>query len=496
MDFNGARWSAGTTRGRLLLAASGAACSDAAAHGFGQRYDLPVPLSLYLAGAAAAVILSFVIMAAFARTPTLSMAARTPGSKSNLFEIPALAAGAARIAAVALLALVVGAGFLGNPAPVKNIAPIMVWAIWWVGMAYICALACNVWALVNPLDTIFAWMESVYARITGGKPLSRHLRYPSALATWPAVALFFGFAWSELAWDNSDVPVCVAAAVLAYCAITWLAMFLFGRRKWLEHGEAFAIVFSLLGRFAPLELRSTGCRHGIRMRPYAVGLLVDEPVAPALMMLVLLMLATVTFDGLMETPFWAQIAGWSGSVLATLGFPPARAPAILTTAGLAAIAIVFLAVYLACAGLIARSARAAASSPDTSTIARYFVFTLIPIAIGYHLAHYLSFIVSAAQYLIPLLSDPLGFGWDIFGTANHIIRIGIVDAQTVWYVSVAAIVIGHVAAVCLAHTMALKLFGDRRAALRSQYPMLALMVGYTMVSLWIISQPIVASRFG
>jgi hypothetical protein len=129
-------------------------------------------------------------------------------------------------------------------------------------------------------------------------------------------------------------------------------------------------------------------------------------------------------------------------------------------------------------------------------IARLFVFTLVPIAIGYHLAHYLSFVVSAFQYLIPLISDPLGLGWDLFGTALHIVRIGIVDARAIWYASVVAIVLGHVAAVYLAHVMAVRVFGDRRAALRSQYPMLALMLGYTMVSLWIIAQPIVSSRFG
>ena len=102
----------------------------------------------------------------------------------------------------------------------------------------------------------------------------------------------------------------------------------------------------------------------------------------------------------------------------------------------------------------------------------------------------------AIQYLIPLASDPLGLGWDLFDTARYIIKIGVVDARTVWYVSVTAIVIGHIAAVCLAHAMALRVFKDNQAALCSQYPMLALMVGYTMVSLWIISQPIVNSRAG
>ena len=125
-----------------------------------------------------------------------------------------------------------------------------------------------------------------------------------------------------------------------------------------------------------------------------------------------------------------------------------------------------------------------------------FVLTLVPIAIAYHLAHYLSFLLMACQYLIPLASDPFGFGWDLFGTTLYVVRISVVDAQFIWYASVAAIVAGHVAAVYLAHVMAMRVYTDKRAALRSQYPMLLLMIGYTMVSLWIIAQPIVTSRFG
>jgi uncharacterized membrane protein len=95
----------------------------------------------------------------------------------------------------------------------------------------------------------------------------------------------------------------------------------------------------------------------------------------------------------------------------------------------------------------------------------------------------------AAQYLIPLASDPFGLGWDLFGTRNYFVR-GLIDARVVWYVSVAAIVAGHIAALYIAHSQALREFPDRRSAQRSQWPMLVLMVGYTMLSLWIIAQPI------
>ncbi len=121
------------------------------------------------------------------------------------------------------------------------------------------------------------------------------------------------------------------------------------------------------------------------------------------------------------------------------------------------------------------------------------MFSLVPIAIAYHLAHYLSYLLVAGQFIIPLVSDPFGVGWNIFGTAGYRLEIGVVGAKFVWYTAVIAIVVGHVIAVGVAHVVASRAFGSASAALKSQYPFLVLMVGYTMVSLWILSQPIVGS---
>jgi hypothetical protein len=119
------------------------------------------------------------------------------------------------------------------------------------------------------------------------------------------------------------------------------------------------------------------------------------------------------------------------------------------------------------------------------------VLTLVPIALAYHLAHYLSFLLLAGQLILPPASDPFGLGWDLFGTANRTLDIGIVIMRTVWWTAVIAIVVGHVYAVYLAHVMALRLYGSGRPALLSQLPLVLLMIGYTMISLWILSQPIV-----
>ena len=130
----------------------------------------------------------------------------------------------------------------------------------------------------------------------------------------------------------------------------------------------------------------------------------------------------------------------------------------------------------------------------TKRIAGLFVLTRVPIAIAYQFAHYLSYLVTASQYMISIASDPFGWGWNLFGTAMHLVRPNIIDARLVWIVSLVAIVAGHVAALYLGHLLSAQEFEDRRAAARSQWPMLVLMVSYTMLSLWIIAQPIVASR--
>jgi len=457
--------------------------ADASPHGFGERYELPLPLALFLAASGLVVLVSFGAMAIFLRSESdwrdyphvnllKSRVGRLLASRPIVLAL--------RLVALFLYLLVIVAGLLGEQRAFKNIAPVMVWAIAWVGFAYVAALLGNLWALVNPLDTLFRWAEKLYALARRGGGLSIGLRYPDGVGVWPAVVLFLGFVWMELVWEGSDAPAGLATAILIYSALTWFAMLLFGREEWLRRGELFSVVYGYLSRFAPMEVRSVAAGREWNLRPYAVGLLSRVPLAPSEIVLVVLILSAVSFDGFLETPAWAAIADAFGSE-----------QAMLKTAGLIAGLLLFLAAYLATCLAIARLG-GADRRHSGRRIAGLFVLTLVPIAIAYHVAHYLSFFLTASQYLVPLASDPLGRGWDLFGGSRHFIRPAVIDSRAVWYVSMAAIIGGHVVAVLLAHVVALREFATRRAALRSQYPMVALMVAYTMTSLWIIAQPIVA----
>jgi hypothetical protein len=410
-------------------------------------------------------------------SPPLDTRARRP------LPIPGLAwiAGAARVISVFLFVVALAAGFFGTQDPYRNVIVTLVWVAWWVGFAFACALIGNLWHPLNPLAALFGWAErAMRGRLSPGLP------YPAWLGVWPAVVLFFCFAWSELVWRDKDVPLYLARVVLAYSALTWAGMLLFGRETWLERGEVFSLAFGVLGRFGPIDTRARALRFP------GAGLAETARVPFSFVVFVLLMLATVTFDGFLETPLHQALATQvqSSPALARALFRLSEfgidEDAAISTVALFAFPALFLAAYwLACWAMVAVTGKG-----TVLDVACAFVLTLVPIAVAYHLSHYFSLLVTAGQFIIPLASDPFGYGWNLFGTAGYKVNLAIASPYVFWYGAVTLVVVGHVIAVYLAHTVALREFGSRRLALVSQVPMLALMVGYTMLSLWILAQPI------
>ena len=440
------------------------------AHGFGMRYDLPLPLDYFIWGGAAVVLLSFVIAAIFMRP--YAGASAYPSIVVTRRTCPLLLASIRAFAAFVFI-LVVIAGYIGAQNPYKNISIVMVWVIAWVGIAYASALFGNVWALINPWRIIFGWAERM-----GLRPLDHP--YPAWLGAWPAFAQLFVFAWLEINWPGSGVPAKVATALVVFTILTWGGMYLFGRESWARNGGFFVIVFGLFARFGIFEWKD----GALRLRPPAVGLIAERPATFSEVAFVVLILATVTYDGFTETELFQTLALALFEPLQGLG---PMAVTIVSTIGLASFPFVFTLSYLIVAGLVRM---AGGGGVPFERVAGLFVYSLVPIAIAYHLAHYLSLLVFEGQNVIALVSDPFGYGWNLFGSAAYRVDITVMDAEFLWFFSVGAIVLGHVAAVYLAHVEAMRLFGARKAALRSQIPMLVLMIGYTMISLWIVAQPI------
>ena len=463
--------------------------APACAHGFGQRYDLPIPLSFYFVGTAAAIVITFLMVGLLVRDASRKhdhghidlLATRFGRTLAGPTVVPLL-----KLAVLAAFLITIVAGFLGDQNPYRNIAPTMLWIIGWVGVAYVCAFVGNLWLALNPWRTLFRSAERAARAITGRPDLALNLRYPEILGVWPAFLLLLAFSWTELVYPNPAVPRFLAWLATAYCVLTFTGMTLFGCETWLRRGEVFTVVFGTFARFAPLDLR-VGAQRRLWLSPFGVGLIEEDAVTTSMMAFVLLVLASVLYDGALGTPEWGELETALAAHLPALGQFKLAA---VRSAGLIAFWLVFFAAYVA----VSAGMSAMAGGMPALAMARTFALTLVPIAIGYHLAHYLTFLLIQGQYIIPLISDPFGLGWDLFGTAGYRVDIAVVGARFAWYAAVVAILTGHVAAVYLAHLKAMALLPTHAAAVRSQVPLTALMVVYTFVSLSILAEPIVERR--
>jgi hypothetical protein len=474
----------------IVLASAAVAALPAVAHGFGQRYDLPLPLWLYLWAAGAAIILSFVVAALFLRAPPRGDAyPRIVFLDSPFGRFAGVwLACALKLCSLLLFVVAVAAGFFGNANPYQNIAPTLVWVIGWVGIAYISAFVGDLWLLLNPWRTVFAVAESWYRVLRAKRELPLGLRYPQGFGVWPAFAWLFAFSWLELVYPSPALPLHIAWFATAYSILTWTGMVVFGGETWLRNAELFTVVFGVFARFAPTEARvRDGTVVGAALRPYAAGLIDSRPASSSMTALVLLILATVLYDGVLATPEWNDL---ELRLTAFVGGVGDAASIAIRTLGLGAFWVLLAGAFLAVCAIMS----AIAPRRSAWELGRGFAMTLVPIAIAYHLAHYLVYLLVQGQYIVPLLSDPFGYGWNLFGTAGHRVDVGIVDARFAWYTAVVAILVGHVVAVFLAHRRALQLFDGRGIALRSQVPLTALMVAYTFLSLTILAEPITERR--
>jgi hypothetical protein len=457
------------------------------AHGLVGRSDLPIPEWLFGWAAAVVLVVSFVALAVLWPAPKLSRASfrPLPGLSRLVLSRPVdLACGAI---GVFLLVLVVYAGFDGSQTSTANFASVFVYTIFWVGLVGLSVVLGNVYRAFNPwraLGRAVSWVARTAARAPMPAPLS----YPERLGHWPAAAGIFLFAALELAISDGDTPRTVAIAALAYSLIQFVGMALYGVEEWTERGDGFGVYFGLFARISPW-----GVRDGVLgLRPPLAGLADFRPL-PGTVALLAVMIGSVTFDGTAEAPLWTGIAPDISDFFQTLGLAPVRALELTFLVGLvAAIAIVY-GFYM----LGVRGAQSVGGGFTARDLSRAFVASLVPIALAYVAAHYLTLLLYNGQAIVSLSANPFGFlasnplgevGTDIFGTADRSIDYGVIGATAAWYWMVGFVVVGHVAALTLAHDKALTIYSDVKLAVRSQYWMLAVMVGFTSLALWLLSQ--------
>ena len=449
------------------------------AHGIGGVRDLPVPTWLFFWGAAIALVASFVALGALWKRPLLE---RHEGGRAlPQWLQTVLLSRALRIVfgavSAGLLVLLFAAAAFGSTNPNENITPTFIYVVFWLGLVPLSIFLGDVWRVLSPWRAIADAAVWVYERLGAeARPLAE---LPDRVGRWPAAGLLFLFAALELAYSDPASPRALALAIGLYSYVTWFGMAAFGRERWLERGEAFSVYFGLLARVAPFALRE----GRIVIRWPFTGL-AGAPSIPGTGGFVCVMLGSVGFDGFSRTTAWANLlANTQGDFVLS---DPRKADLIgigLNLLGLTAAVLVVGVAYIA-------ATKAAERTVDSSmNLTRQFVYSLVPIALVYAVAHYFSLLVIQGQFLLPLSSDPFGYGWSLFGSiGEYRPNLAPISPNGVWYVQVGALVAGHVAGLAIAHDRAVSLFRSRDAALRSQYAMLALMVVYTVGGLWLLSQ--------
>jgi hypothetical protein len=441
------------------------------AHAFGKRYELPVPLSLFVAGGAVVVVASFAVVLPRAVAPVDGTLLAYPPRRPR-----PLAVG---LGAVVTAALVL-CGLVGSQEVAENLLPVSFWLLAWIAVPLTCGVIGDWTRPLNPFAAIAraADRSSLRRRLLGGPEV---VPWPRWLGWWPAVLTFFAAACGELVFNvTATVPHVIAVGLVAYGAICAAGGFLFGG-DWVTYGELFSVLYGTWGRLGYRRFGAPGAPG------FAGGLDAGfEPISSRIAF-VLLLLVSVNFDGLLATPSWVNFeqqlpghlyaAGWRLQAFRTGTF---AALALATV-------VVFgsFAVWSARVGGVAGRRRKALAG---------LLPSLVPIAFGYLLVHNIEYLLDNAQLLFPLLGNPAGVaGWPRLPypfNDSYEPNIHLLPSAAYWYLSIAVIIAVHVVALVLAHRHLARNGSDDRRARRSEYPWLVAMVGYTTFSLWLIAQPL------
>jgi hypothetical protein len=455
------------------------------AHALIGKQDLPIPAWLFAWAASLVLIASFAALALLWREPKLEDDRWRPaaGWLSGLVTSPVTHVVTGLIA-IALLVATVWSGLAGTESPDRNFSITFVFVTVWLGFVALSVVLGDVFRAFNPWGAIGRLFEAIIG--AGRRP---PLAYPERLGRWPAAIGLLAFLWLELVYGEAGFgsvglePRIVAIAVLLYSVYTLAAMTLYGVEKWLARGETFSVYFSMFASLAPFEVRDG--RLG-RRRPLAGAnnWVLDVPGSAAI---VLVAIGGTAYDGAREGALEGTF-GWLFDRFVDIGLSPVLSQRVAGTVLMAGTILLVAGVYWAgVAGM--RTVGGPLTGKPLREVGRMFVHSFIPIALAYLVAHYFTLVLyqEQAQFTY-LINDPLGDGSNLLGIGGTGIDYSVISANAVWYVQVGALVIGHVAALAMAHDRAVAIFGGSRLAARSQYWMLALMVGFTSLGLFLLSQ--------
>lgn len=438
----------------------------ASAHTITEKYSAPLPLVIYVAGAALAVAMSFLFVSLRQRRTTPAASIARPR------EVPRPVRWMLRTLGLLAWLWIMAQAFLGGNDPTADIGQIMLWVFGWVGVALVSALVGPVWAWLDPFSTMHLLLVGAGRRLgllsapDGDEGPFEERTYPARWGRWPAVIGFGIVVWLELvAFVSGGRPL--AMVLLAYTLITLAGMAWFGRTAWRSNVEVFSVWFNVLGRLAPFALAGEPEDNRVVRRPFASGLFSSRWTRPELV-LVTLGAGSIIFDGFSQTRLYFDLFGR----IDLFGLPPA----VFSTLILAAWFGVLLGIVLLVAGRIGVDALCAG---------------LLPVAVGYLIAHYFMSLIFDGQRIIIALNDPLVRGdsllpYPLSGITEPWVFL---PASLIWTIQLAAVVGGHVIGAWAGHAALAE--SPRGARLSSQLPLAVLMVALTSITLWSLGQAVI-----
>ena len=454
------------------------------AHALASRQDLPIPAWLFAWAASIVLIVSFFALSAAWRKPQFEQERWRPlaeGLSRSLLGLPAqIICGAI---AVFLLGFAIYAGLDGTVAPDRNFALTFLFVTCWLGFPFFSAILGDLFRPFNPWRAVGRAAGAGFRAIAGER--AAHAPYPEWLGRWPAAIGLLAVVWLEVVYGSTGgvavglSPQKAAEAALFYSVYTLAMMAVFGAEEWCERGEIFSVYFGMFGRLGIFG--SEDGRLG-RRRPFSAA--TRWALVPGSAAVVIASIATTSFDGAQEGAFKDAIENvfeWFVDRGVNLTTSLRLTDSIFILLCFAGVGLVYM--------LGVRGMSTVPGAPSFKTLRVGFAHTLIPIALAYLVAHYFSLFVfqEQAQFTY-LLSDPLGTGHtNLFGTAGSGVDYNLLSANAIWYVQVAALVIGHACGLMLAHDRALVYWPDYRKATASQYWMLAVMVAFTCFGLYLLS---------
>ena len=419
----------------------------------------------------------------------------------------------------AALVFLVYAGLRGSR--VTNITPIAVWTLWWAGLVFSVLLLASAWCFVCPWDGLANLLTRFNLR-KRVEPLSLRLPYPRALKNmYPAIALFVLLTWFELGWGVTTNPRSTAYMGLGMAALAVASVLLWGGKEFCAHICPVGRICGIYSNVAPLEIRARkaktcevctteDCLHGkdpgypcptgislktvddatmctmctecvkscdkqnvaINFRPFGVDLTRIRPPKADEAWLAIILLSLTLFHGLSMTSAWENFRPGSTSLLKWLSTTLGTPKVFNFTIAMIIVCAIPVALYALGAWLTARWTRADIGPKE---VFLHFAYSILPVALFYHLAHNLMHLLMEGGEIVPRLSDPLGHGDDFFGTAD--IHVGsLISDQTLWVAQVALILVGHVAGIVVAHRVAHRLCDSKEKATKSLLPMLGVMI--------------------